>query len=202
MIETTYSQDGSESKTSVSGRRIETTITHSATQSSSLMEQTSIKIEDIVSHGIDSGRLLLTENAASLIVASGSVETKIDLTAHQATIKSENPLSHFHYVEPTIDSHYVQKKYVDSPEDGKRYIREGARWVEASFQESQLKIQRIVATISGTDPTEVEIPEPYTAPPVVLFNHIEGDGVTLIDANPNKIRFRGEGKIQIFTMGI
>lgn len=201
MIETTYDQDGSESKTSISGRKIENTITHRPTQSSSSKEQTSIKIEDTVIHGNDFGRLLITENAASLVTVSASVGTRLDITPHQATLRSENPLAHDHYVEPTTDLHYVQKKYVDAPDNGKRYVREGQRWVQAPFQDTQLKVQRIVVEITDTD-RMVDIPEPYSVPPVVLFNLLEGAGVNLVHTEVDKIHFNGTGKIQIIMMGV
>jgi len=201
MIETTYDQDGSESKTSISGRKIENTITHRPTQSSSSKEQTSIKIEDTVIHGNDFGRLLITENAASLLASSASVGTRLDITSHQATVRSDNPLAHDHYVEPTVDYHYVQKKYVDAPDNGKRYVREGQRWVQAPFQDTQLKVQRIIAEITDTD-RMVDIPEPYTVPPVVLFNLLEGAGVNLVHTEVDKIHFNGTGKIQIIMMGV
>lgn len=201
MIETTYSQDGSESKTVISGRRIESSVVHNATQSSSTSEQSSLKIEDTVSHGNDFGKLLLTENAASLIAVSASVETKLEISPTQAKLTSENPLSHDHYVEPTVDYHYAQKKYVDAPNDGKRYVREGQRWVQAPFQDTQLKVQRIVAEITDTD-RMVDIPEPYSVPPVVLFNLLEGAGVNLVHTEVDKLHFNGSGKVQIITMGV
>ena len=201
MIETTYGQDDSESKTVISGRSIETSIVHRPTQSSSTKEQTSIKIEDTVIHGNDFGRLLITENAASLVTVSASVETRLDVTPHQATLRSENPLAHDHYVEPTVDYHYAQKKYVDAPDDGKRYVREGQRWVQAPFQDTQLKVQRIIVDITDTD-RKVDIPEPYSVPPVVLFNLLEGAGVNLVHTEVDKIHFNGTGKIQIITMGV
>lgn len=201
MIETNYNEDGSVSTTVVSGRRIQDQVTSQATNNTSKREIMASRVTDTVSQGNDSTELSLTNSQGILSVKSGNVETNIDITANQATIKSENPLSHDHYVAPTIPYHYAQKGYVDAPDDGKRYVRQGGDWVQAPFQDTQLKVQRMVGVISDTV-TEILIPEHYTVPPTVMFNLLEGDHVNLIESKVDRVLFRGSGKVQVITLGI